>query len=268
MTNPVDAEDGTQSQKKATPSSNVTDQADAPDGTQSKTTPSSNVTDQADPQDGTQSKATPSSNVTDQATDADDDQPNPKRRKVEDNRYTDTEETGSTPAIPIPFQPLTSNIRTRLCKGLGLAQSKTKMCFTNVGSFCSGKPSTAVMKGFGNCFFHTIAYALSGDQGMHLIVRDQICNVIAANADQLQPFLMHKKKIFTNGNEYLEASCMRVIGTWGTDAEIMATAYMIKRDLVVYHGGAWLRYGFGKKCTTNALYIENTGQHYNFVTGV
>jgi hypothetical protein len=209
------------------------------------------------------------------------DQPEAKRAKVSDDstdgppcstaadRYDETGVIGESPAVPIHFNPLSQNFCTRICKAHGFKVSKSRPKYHNVGAICTGEPSSVVrMAPDGNCFFRSIAYILCGDQDQHATVRAVITKFIAENSTKLVKFLTHKGKAFTKGDEYLSATGMENDRTWGTDCEIMATAYITKRDVVVFIGGKWLRYGSGSKPTASALYIDNRFSHFNAVEGV
>ena len=76
-------------------------------------------------------------------------------------------------------------------------------------------------------------------------------------------------------DSYLQQSAMQNNGVWATDAEIMSTASLLGIDIVVYTEMGptmeWLTYQASfslQNQTKHALYVQNTGAHFNPITAV
>ena len=76
-------------------------------------------------------------------------------------------------------------------------------------------------------------------------------------------------------DSYLQQSAMQNNGAWATDAEIMSTASLLGIDIVVYTEMGptmeWPSYPASFSLhnqTKHALYIQNTGAHFNPITAV
>ena len=82
--------------------------------------------------------------------------------------------------------------------------------------------------------------------------------------DDLNLFLAKYK----DGEAYLKDTKMRENSTWGTELEIIATATMAKRDVIVYNHTGYLRYQnpFAQKQTIECFFIDNrAGGHFNVI---
>ena len=91
-----------------------------------------------------------------------------------------------------------------------------------------------------------------------------ICDFIAIHYDDLNLFLAKYK----DDEAYLKDTKMRENSTWGTELEIIATATMAKRDVIVYNHTGYLRYQnpFAQKQTIECFFIDNrAGGHFNVI---
>ena len=73
---------------------------------------------------------------------------------------------------------------------------------------------------------------------------------------------------YEDGEEYLKDTKMRENSTWGTELEIIATATMAKRDVIVYNHTGYLRYKspFAQGQSIECFFIDNrAGRHFNVI---
>ena len=82
-----------------------------------------------------------------------------------------------------------------------------------------------------------MCFILSGTEEKHFKVRQSICDYIEVHYRDLEPFCEDE-----NGKIYLEKVAMRENAKWGTEIEILATAHMSGRDVIVYNHTGYLRY--------------------------
>jgi hypothetical protein len=119
--------------------------------------------------------------------------------------------------------------------------------------------------GDGNCFFRAISEILTGSLTQHKILRNTIIgHMNSACKAQLEKYL--------NGNmkKYLNDSNMLMDGVWATDAEILATASLLKTDILVHtsygcDGKKWLRYpaSFSLDMTSqDVILLEHSNEHF------
>ena len=165
------------------------------------------------------------------------------------------------------FKPPLSKDRKKFATVFGLKSKKT-LRFGSAGAL--SKPRrTYKIEGDGNYFFRCVSYILIGSEDAHLNIRDKVIKHMST----IQPKL--KEYIDRNPSEYITDSNMIEGGIWATDAEIMATANLLRCDIFVYSkNGAemdWMNHpaSFSLQNTTDfALYIENVNNHYNVVIAV
>ncbi|XP_076061539.1 uncharacterized protein LOC143037290 [Oratosquilla oratoria] len=112
-----------------------------------------------------------------------------------------------------------------------------------------------VIKGDGNCFFRSMAFAITGEEDQHPIVRSLICD-------------------FLSTNENIQVDSMREDKVWGTTTEIIAAANMFQVNVCV-----WAKFGSihtwhihspkGSKIIKDSVYLENNaGNNFNVVIRV
>ncbi|XP_076049553.1 uncharacterized protein LOC143030283 [Oratosquilla oratoria] len=112
-----------------------------------------------------------------------------------------------------------------------------------------------VIKGDGNCFFRSMAFAITGEEDQHPVVRSLICD-------------------FLSTNENIQVDSMREDKVWGTTTEIIAAANMFQVNVCV-----WAKFGSihtwhihspkGSKIIKDSVYLENNaGNHFNVVIRV
>ena len=180
------------------------------------------------------------------------------------------QETGFYEGDPVLFFHLTNSTRRNICPFFGLFDVNRvlwQMPDYKLGGTGQGvKPPTKcfVINGDGNCYFRAMSFILTGVEKYHFVVRQAICNFIAIHYDDLNLFLVKYK----DGEAYLKDTKMRENSTWGTELEIIATATMAKRDVIVYNHTGYLRYQnpFAQKQTIKCFFIDNrAGGHFNVI---
>ena len=166
------------------------------------------------------------------------------------------------------FEPIPAPVRRNFATSLGLVQCKP-VYFGRSGPLTEPK-RTKQTKGDGNCYFRSISYVLSGTEDHHQAIRDQVVNHMTNNISQKLEDYMNQAVL-----SYLKKTPMQDNGVWATDAEIMATASLLGIDISVYckvgECMQWLTYPASFNLndqTSTAIYLENTGVHFNPVTAV
>ena len=180
------------------------------------------------------------------------------------------QETGFYEGDPVLFFPITNSTRRNICPFFGLFDVNgvlRQMPDYKLGGTGQGvKPPKKcfVINGDGNCYFRAVSFILTGVEKYHFVVRQAICDFIAVHYDDLNLFLVNYK----DGEAYLKDTKMRENSTWGTELEIIATATMAKRDVIVYNHTGYLRYQnpFAQKQTIECFFIDNrAGGHFNVI---
>ena len=180
------------------------------------------------------------------------------------------QETGFYEGDPVLFFPITNSTRRNICPFFGLFDVNgvlRQMPDYKLGGTGQGvKPPTKcfVINGDGNCYFRAVSFILTGVEKYHFVVRQAICDFIAIHYDDLNLFLAKYK----DGEAYLKDTKMRENSTWGTELEIIATATMAKRDVIVYNHTGYLRYQnpFAQKQSIECFFIDNrAGGHFNVI---
>ena len=180
------------------------------------------------------------------------------------------QETGFYEGDPVLFFPITNSTQRNICPFFGLFDVNgvlQQMPDYKLGGTGQGvKPPTKcfVINGDGNCYFRAVSFILTGVEKYHFVVRQAICDFIAVHYDDLNLFLVKYK----DGEAYLKDTKMRENSTWGTELEIIATATMAKRDVIVYNHTGYLRYQnpFAQKQSIECFFIDNrAGGHFNVI---
>ena len=112
-----------------------------------------------------------------------------------------------------------------------------------------------VINGDRNCYFIAVFFILTGVEKHHFVVHQAICDFIAVHYHDLNLFLDKYK----DGEHYLIDTEMRKNATLGTELEIIVTATMAKRDIIVYNHTGYLRYQslFAQGKSIECLFIDN-----------
>ena len=171
-----------------------------------------------------------------------------------------------TPPQPVVFSPLTAETQVEVRPLLNILRfAIPKVQFFGMGRLL--KPfvhaKTLKIAGDGNCLFWAISYGISNTELYHTHVRREICNFIETYDKDLKLFIKKGQ-----GKKYIEGSQMRQLGTWGTEAEILAAAKIIHHDVYTYARGTWQRFVYKAEKSTDVMFLDNrSGCHYNIVVG-
>ena len=110
-------------------------------------------------------------------------------------------------------------------------------------------------------FFRAISFILRGSKDRHLEVRQSICDYIEVHYRDLEPFCD-----YDNGRTYMNTIGMHSYGKWGMEIEILATAHMAGRDVIVYNHTGYLRYKSWNSPMAKCFFLDNrAGCHFNVV---
>ena len=70
------------------------------------------------------------------------------------------------------------------------------------------------------------------------------------------------------GKKYAKSSGMHQLTTGGTEAEILAAAKIIHRDVYTYTRCTWQRFAYKAEKSPDAMFLDNrSGCHFNVVIG-
>ena len=198
------------------------------------------------------------------------------KKQTETSEKTNTEferevkETGFFEGDPVLFFPITNSTRRNIAPLFGLYDVQkimSQMPDYKLGGTGQGlKPpkKVYVIKADGNCYFRSVSFILTGEEKYHGIVRETICDFIAVHYHDLNLFLDEYK----DGEHYLRETGMRNDTVWGTELEIIATATIAKRDVIVFNHTGYLRYKspFGEGHSVECFFIDNrAGGHFNVI---
>ena len=132
---------------------------------------------------------------------------------------------------------------------------------------------TMPIKGDGNCLFRSLSYVLTGSQDAHAKLRKLLCDYM----------LQHKQRIdiISDTHDYVNASKMQTLGTWGTETELIAFASLIYTNIVVLgpyneHEYRWLTYTQDRELpskdmftkTNQSIFLANIRSHFEPVQNI
>ncbi|KAK4053642.1 hypothetical protein OIO90_003881 [Microbotryomycetes sp. JL221] len=88
--------------------------------------------------------------------------------------------------------------------------------------------------GDGNCLFRALSDQMMGNESSHAIIRHQVCEYLAQNADRYSPYVDEDS---VPGGFQGHVASMRQLGTYGTDIELTAFSHLYKRSIKVFQPG-------------------------------
>lgn len=168
-----------------------------------------------------------------------------------------------------PLIPLTIAERKKLALYLDL---KLFAVPTIHGGLSNMKPNiTKAILPDGNCYFRAISYLLTGSQREHTKVRNAVVQFMRSTecSANLQIYLAQ------NVQDYLNVCGVNNDAIWATDAEIMATAGLLKTDIMV-----WCKYGSEhrwccypssfslKKLSPNVIMLLHDYDHFSVILSI
>ena len=173
--------------------------------------------------------------------------------------------------------------------GLPFTAKPGDIPWINVGCKFSGAPTVQQsIAGDGNCYYRAISWIITGTQTHHIKVRKSICTYISSqeNFEKMRVHILPFHRVKTSntrqsgiprgllyttpGKQYVQAKKMDVVGTYATQVEIWATAFMLGKDVFTWTGTQnmsprWVKHfasGDCKKPTTRAIYLINLNEHF------
>ena len=135
-----------------------------------------------------------------------------------------------------------------------------------------GHPSTLKQTSpDGNCFFNALSFVLTGTEKFHGQLRTIICDYIVTHSKELRAVL--PESCHGDSNKYLQDSSMSQLGTWATEIEIFAAAYLLNINIYIYtkYGWhwKWVRHAPPQPESTLGIYLYHRNlNHYDVVLGV
>ena len=173
------------------------------------------------------------------------------------------------------FCPLNEENMMAMCRTFGLESSHLRCNVVSVECQALGKPrSVNRIRGDGNCFFRAVSFAVSATEGNHRQLRFACVNHMLRNADKLRCFL---RDGFANVEDYVMRQRMFDAGTWATEIEIMAMAYMLCIDIYTFDEVCtckWYRFSAqnveeSASISEMGIYLNHKNRvHYEVVTSV
>ena len=175
----------------------------------------------------------------------------------------------------ISYLPVCSDWQEERCHTLGIKLVVGKHSHHSDPSSMKVSQAPAVterVKGDGNCFFRSIALAVTGSQQDHQEFRLLITSYMIHNASspKLACFLARNESV----EQYMKRTNMQSLGTWATEFEIIAAASLLRTAIYVFAlSGAtykWLKHS-PIEVTTNdrhqneSIYITNISNHFETV---
>ncbi|KAM0786060.1 hypothetical protein ACM66B_006871 [Microbotryomycetes sp. NB124-2] len=88
--------------------------------------------------------------------------------------------------------------------------------------------------GDGNCLFRALSDQLTGNEASHSLIRHQVCEYLAQNAERYSPYVDSDA---VPGGYQGHVASMRQLGTYGTDIELTAFSHLFKRSVKVFQPG-------------------------------
>ncbi len=124
--------------------------------------------------------------------------------------------------------------------------------------------------GDGNCFFRCLSWIVSGTQNHHLFFRDLIVQYIEENIA-----IFHRRHV--NSIDYVRTSGMYRSGTFATEVEIFAAAYLLNTTIETFspygpHSHRWQRHLPISNApsifssSNKSIFLKNTNVHFEVVT--
>lgn len=162
------------------------------------------------------------------------------------------------------FTPVSKDWQNDTCNELGISLNDKNLFYAPQPHL--GEPSTCFnVKGDGNCLFRSLAFAVSGNEELHMYFRIMITSFIAKSKNPI----VHGE----TPDDYLNRTRMKENGVWGTDIELYFAAKFFNCSIFVFskYGKAydWLEFKPENKNTNLSIYLDHKNcDHYDVVTSV
>ncbi|XP_048834537.1 uncharacterized protein LOC125709770 [Brienomyrus brachyistius] len=166
------------------------------------------------------------------------------------------------------FCPLTTRQQRSLSCKLGVVYIDHG--HVNIAAeFPMGAPCRTVpITGDGNCFFRSLAFAITGSEKEHRKIRRAIVSHILRNESRYVACL---RLGHSSVSEYVDTSRMKYVGTWASEVEIQAAADLLGVHIFTYSDNKWLKYStcLGSHTDQTGIYLKHCNEsHYEAVTCV
>ena len=191
-------------------------------------------------------------------------------QESETNTHTELIATDAT------FNPVGHYWQEGICSLLDIPLKQSVQCTGIQLPINQLQPSrTTQISDDGNCFFRAVSYCITGSQTYHICIRHAITNHMLIIKEDLSRFIPQHQTI----EQYLQTSCMKSLGTWGTETEIYTAANLFQTSIYIY--STYDNVHWDWRCFTpqfesgatpineQAIYLQNTNRnHYDVVTKV
>ncbi|XP_072554172.1 uncharacterized protein [Paramormyrops kingsleyae] len=190
----------------------------------------------------------------------------------EDNVYAGNEADvvfiGELHSEQFSFSPLTTQQQRRLSCKLGVVYVEHGHVDVTA-EFPMGDPCrTMPITGDGNCFFRSVAFAITGSEREHRKIR---CAVVAHMLRDESRYAACLREGHSSVTQYVAASRMKYVGTWASEVEIQAAANLLGVHIFTYSHDRWLKYSTCLGCDSDqmGIYLKHCNEsHYEAVTCV
>lgn len=156
-------------------------------------------------------------------------------------------------SVSFEYNPLTVQQQKSFCLKLNIVHVVKEQTHPNEIVEMAEPCETKDIVGDGNCFFRSIAYAVSGSEREHRKLRRAVVTHILQNEGRYSQYLRQGHSSVAN---YIATSRMKYVGTWATELEIQAASDLIGVDIFTYSQDKWLKYS-----ASNVSSNRHSGQY-------
>ncbi|KAL7863388.1 hypothetical protein SRHO_G00123720 [Serrasalmus rhombeus] len=178
---------------------------------------------------------------------------------------------GETHSESFRFSPLTAQQQKSLCVRHGIVYVEhghvDVTAAVSIGEPCE----TQTIAGDGNCFFRSLAFAVSGSEKEHARIRRAVVKHMIQSESRYVSCVRQQHCSVAN---YVATSRMKYVGTWATEVEMQASADLLGVDIFTYTENKWLKYSTCHHSPQHhdqgaGIYLKHCNQcHYEVVTCV
>jgi len=184
----------------------------------------------------------------------------------------DVEFISQTDSVSYQFSPLTLQQQKSICLKLNIVHVVKDQNNADEIVQMAEPCKTKDIVGDGNCFFRSVAYAVSSSEQEHRKLRRAVVTHILQNEGRYSQYLRQGHSSVVN---YIDSSRMKYVGTWATELEIQATSDLIGVDIFTYSQDKWLKYSSSnvsvnrQSSQSKGIYLKHVNTcHYEVVVCV
>ncbi|XP_076870505.1 uncharacterized protein LOC143521483 isoform X1 [Brachyhypopomus gauderio] len=176
-----------------------------------------------------------------------------------------------TQADNFKFSPLTTQQQKTMCLKLNIVYIDHNRAELHTPAIMGAPCKTQTITGDGNCFFRSLAFAISGSEKEHRKIRCATVKHIEKNEARYVNYL---REGYSCVSQYISKTRMKYVGTWATEMEIQAAADLVGLHIYTHCQTRWLKYSacrpFTGRCNeTTGIYLKHcNNSHYEVVTCV